>query len=144
MYFANAISYITDEEKMQKGSLMGSYNCNADTALQEKLSSKRKYGKTDKRQGCHFIISFKEQEVIIKIQKNIRRAWQWGLVQSSLCIPSLPLAADAEGEYVNYVKDSSLGKIPAWKIKKYHFDDFIRILTNGTVVYSYLQKKLCD
>lgn len=42
------------------------------------------------------------------------------------------------------VKDSSFGKIPAWKIKKYHFDDFIRILTNGTVVYSYLQKKLCD
>ena len=42
---------------------MGSHNCGVDTALQEMLSVKRKYGKTDKRQGYHFIISFKKQEV---------------------------------------------------------------------------------
>lgn len=63
MHLANAISYITDEEKTQKGSLVGSHNCNADSALQEMLETKRYYGKMDKRQGYHFIISFKKQEV---------------------------------------------------------------------------------
>ena len=63
MHLANAISYITDEEKTQKGSLVGSHNCNADSALQEMLETKRHYGKMDKRQGYHFIISFKKQEV---------------------------------------------------------------------------------
>ncbi|MDE5907676.1 MAG: site-specific integrase [Lachnospiraceae bacterium] len=45
--------------------------------------------------------------------------------------------------YVNYVKDSSFGKIPARKIKKYHCDDFIRTLTNGTIVYSYVCQIKC-
>ena len=63
MHLANAISYITDEEKTQAGALVGSHNCNADTALQEMLATKRKFGKIDKRQGYHFIISFKKQEV---------------------------------------------------------------------------------
>jgi hypothetical protein len=63
MHLANAISYITDEEKTQNGVLVGSHNCNADTALQEMLATKRKFGKIDKRQGYHFIISFKKQEV---------------------------------------------------------------------------------
>ena len=63
MHLVNAISYITDEEKTQNGSLVGSHNCNVDTALQEMLATKRKFGKTDKRQGYHFIISFKKQEV---------------------------------------------------------------------------------
>lgn len=63
MHLANAISYITDEEKTQRGLLVGSHNCNIDTALQEMLAVKRKFGKLDKRQGYHFIISFKKQEV---------------------------------------------------------------------------------
>ena len=63
MHLANAISYITDKEKTQDGLLVGSHNCNIDTALQEMLAIKRKYGKLDKRQGYHFIISFKKQEV---------------------------------------------------------------------------------
>ena len=63
MHLANAISYITDEEKTQGGALVGSHNCNTDTALQEMIATKRKFGKTDKRQGYHFIISFKKQEV---------------------------------------------------------------------------------
>ena len=63
MHLANAISYITDDEKTQSGALVGSHNCNVDTALQEMLATKRKYGKMDKRQGYHFIISFKKQEV---------------------------------------------------------------------------------
>lgn len=63
MHLANAISYITDGEKTQGGLLVGSHNCNTDTALQEMLATKRKYGKMDKRQGYHFIISFKKQEV---------------------------------------------------------------------------------
>lgn len=71
MHLANAISYITDEEKTQGGLLVGSHNCNADTALQEMLATKRKYGKADKRQGYHFIISFKKQEVRPEIVMEI-------------------------------------------------------------------------
>lgn len=63
MHLANAVSYITDGEKTQEGALVGSHNCNVDSALQEMLSVKRKYGKLDKRQGYHFIISFRKQEV---------------------------------------------------------------------------------
>ena len=63
MHLANAISYITDEEKTQYGALVGSHNCNVDSVLQEMLATKRKFGKIDKRQGYHFIISFKKQEV---------------------------------------------------------------------------------
>lgn len=63
MHLANAISYITDEEKTQRGALVGSHNCNVDSVLQEMLATKRKFGKMDKRQGYHFIISFKKQEV---------------------------------------------------------------------------------
>lgn len=63
MHLANAISYITDGEKTQGGILVGSHNCSTDTALQEMLATKRKFGKLDKRQGYHFIISFKNQEV---------------------------------------------------------------------------------
>ena len=71
MHLANAISYITDEEKTQNGSLVGSHNCNVDTALQEMLATKRKFGKMDKRQGYHFIISFKKQEVRPEIAMEI-------------------------------------------------------------------------
>ena len=39
MHLANATSYITDGEKTQDGALVGSHNCNADTALQEMLVS---------------------------------------------------------------------------------------------------------
>lgn len=63
MHLANAIFYITDGEKTQGGALVGSHNCNVDSALQEMLATKRKFGKMDKRQGYHFIISFKKQEV---------------------------------------------------------------------------------
>lgn len=73
MHLANAISYITDEEKTQNGSLVGSHNCNADTALQEMLATKRKFGKMDKRQGYHFIISFKRQEVRPETAMEITR-----------------------------------------------------------------------
>ena len=41
------------------------------------------------------------------------------------------------------MKDSNFGKIPARKIKKYHCDDFIRTLTNGTIVYSYVCQIKC-
>ena len=71
MHLANAISYITDEEKTQRGALVGSHNCNADTALQEMPATKRKFGKIDKRQGYHFIISFKKQEVRPEIAMEI-------------------------------------------------------------------------
>ena len=41
MHLANAISYITDDEKTQSGTLVGSHNCNVDSALQEMFATKR-------------------------------------------------------------------------------------------------------
>ncbi len=46
-----------------------------DSALQEMLATKRKFGKMDKRQGYHYIISFKKQEVRMEtvMKKGIGR-----------------------------------------------------------------------
>ena len=84
MHLANAVSYITDGEKTQDGLLVGSHNCNIDTALQEMLAIKRKYGKIDKRQGYHFIISFKKQEV------RPETAMDDGMI-SSACTPPMTI-----------------------------------------------------
>lgn len=58
-----ALDYIMDLEKTQNGRLIGTVNCSQDFAFKQMKATKRKYGKMDLRQGYHFIISFKENEV---------------------------------------------------------------------------------
>ena len=42
---------------------MGAINCQVDTAFEQMKETKRNFGKIDKRQGYHIILSFKENEV---------------------------------------------------------------------------------
>lgn len=58
-----AIDYIKDFEKTDGGRLVGGINCQPDFAYDKMKSTKLKFGKTDKRQAYHFIISFEAGEV---------------------------------------------------------------------------------
>lgn len=58
-----AIDYIKDIDKTDGGRLVGGINCQPDFAYDKMKNTKVKFGKTDKRQAYHFIISFEEGEV---------------------------------------------------------------------------------
>ncbi len=58
-----SIDYVMNLEKTQGGRLVGAINCQPENAFEQMMSTKRIFMKQDKRQGYHFIISFKEDEV---------------------------------------------------------------------------------
>lgn len=62
-HLKSALDYVMNPEKTQGGRLTGAVNCQADTAFEQMKATKRKFGKIDKRQGYHIILSFKEDEV---------------------------------------------------------------------------------
>ena len=62
-HLEQAVSYILDREKTQGGRLVTGINCQPGKAYEQMAATKRKYGKTDKRQGYHLIISFEAGEV---------------------------------------------------------------------------------
>lgn len=57
-HLEQALEYIQNPEKTDEKVLVGSLNCLPDTAFEQMMETKQLYGKTDKRQGYHFIISF--------------------------------------------------------------------------------------
>ncbi len=57
-HLKQAITYIIDGEKTQGGRYVTGINCQPQEAFQQMKMTKLKYGKTDKRQGYHLIISF--------------------------------------------------------------------------------------
>ena len=57
-----AINYILKDEKTMNGLLTGSVNCIKEDAYENMKATKKLFGKTDKRQGYHLIISFEENE----------------------------------------------------------------------------------
>ncbi|MHB8129984.1 MAG: relaxase/mobilization nuclease domain-containing protein [Mobilitalea sp.] len=58
-----AIEYISVPDKTQNGKFVAGLNCQPDAAYEQMKQTKIKFGKTDKRQGYHLIISFEEGEV---------------------------------------------------------------------------------
>ena len=62
-HLEQAVSYILDREKTQDGRLATGINCQPGKAYEQMAATKRKYGKSDKRQGYHLIISFEAGEV---------------------------------------------------------------------------------
>lgn len=58
-----AIDYITNPEKTQNGRYVAGVNCQVDRAYLQMEATKKKFGKIDKRQGYHFILSFNEGEI---------------------------------------------------------------------------------
>lgn len=62
-HLANGLKYIMDPDKTENGRYVNGNNCIAENALQQMLDTKRHFGKMDKRQGYHFIISFEEEDI---------------------------------------------------------------------------------
>ena len=62
-HLKRALDYVMNTEKTQRGRLVGAVNCQADMAFEQMMDTKKQFGKTDKRQGYHIILSFKEDEV---------------------------------------------------------------------------------
>ena len=62
-HLKRALDYVMNHEKTQGGRLVGAINCQADMAFEQMMDTKKQFGKTDKRQGYHIILSFKEDEV---------------------------------------------------------------------------------
>ena len=62
-HLKQAIGYIIDAEKTQGGRYVTGINCQPQEAFQQMKMTKLKYGKTDKRQGYHLIISFEEKKL---------------------------------------------------------------------------------
>ncbi len=58
-----ALKYILKEEKTQECRLAGAINCQLANAFEQMKATKQKFGKLDKRQGYHMIISFSEGEI---------------------------------------------------------------------------------
>lgn len=61
-HLKSALDYIMNPEKTQDGRLVGGINCQPDNAFEQMKDTKRKFGKIDKRQGYHLILSFNEGE----------------------------------------------------------------------------------
>lgn len=62
VHLKNAIDYIMNENKTENLKWIGSQNCHVNTAFEDMIETKKYYGKTDGRQGYHFVISFKPGE----------------------------------------------------------------------------------
>lgn len=62
-HLANGLKYIMNPDKTENGRYVSGSSCIAENALQQMLDTKRHFGKLDKRQGYHFIISFEEEDV---------------------------------------------------------------------------------
>ena len=60
---ANGLRYIMNPEKTEHGRYVCGHNCIPEQALSQMVDTKRHFGKLDKRQGYHFILSFEEDEV---------------------------------------------------------------------------------
>lgn len=58
-----AIAYITNPDKTQNCRFVAAVNCQIGKAYEQMEETKKKFGKIDKRQGYHFILSFKEGEI---------------------------------------------------------------------------------
>ena len=62
-HLANGLKYIMDPKKTSGGCYISGSGCVPENALSQMLETKRHFGKLDKRQAYHFIISFEEGEV---------------------------------------------------------------------------------
>lgn len=62
-HLKQAIEYITDPSKTQGKRYVTGINCQPQDAFVQMKSTKHKFGKEDKRQGYHIIISFEEKNV---------------------------------------------------------------------------------
>lgn len=62
-HLKQALDYISEEHKTGSGQWVASLNCQKENAYEQMRETKEQFGKTDKRQGYHLIISFAEGEI---------------------------------------------------------------------------------
>ena len=62
-HLRQAMDYIKEHDKTGDGKWIASINCQPEQAYETMRQTKEQFGKTDKRQGYHMIISFVEEEV---------------------------------------------------------------------------------
>lgn len=62
-HLKHAIKYILEPEKTGEQLYIGSVNCQIPYAYEQMKATKVQFGKTEKRQGYHIIISFEEGEI---------------------------------------------------------------------------------
>ena len=63
LHLKNALEYVMNPEKTQDGKLVGGVNCMPEYAYEQMRKTKCRFGKEDKRQGYHLILSFPEGEI---------------------------------------------------------------------------------
>lgn len=63
-HLRQAINYILEPEKTGQGRWVGGINCQPYKAYEQMKQTKKQFGKMDKRQGYHLILSFAEGEVV--------------------------------------------------------------------------------
>lgn len=61
-HLETALEYIQNGDKTEEKILVGSINCLPETAYEQMLDTKQIFGKSNKRQGYHIIISFPPEE----------------------------------------------------------------------------------
>ena len=61
-HLKHSLEYICNKAKTDKGSLVGSINCLPDFSFEQMIQTKKMFGKTDGRQGYHFVISLEPGE----------------------------------------------------------------------------------
>lgn len=62
-HLKQAIDYIIDPKKTQNQRYVSGINCLPQDAFMQMCATKQKFGKIDKRQGYHIVISFEEEDV---------------------------------------------------------------------------------
>lgn len=65
-HLKQALDYIQEEYKTGNGQWIAALNCQVENAYEQMRQTKVQFGKADKRQGYHMIISFAEDEVDAK------------------------------------------------------------------------------
>ena len=62
LHLKQGLAYITNPEKTHEQLYTGAVNCTVKNAFSSMIDTKKMYGKLDKRQAYHLIISFEEGE----------------------------------------------------------------------------------
>lgn len=89
-HLKQALDYVMNPEKTQNGRLIGGMNCQPETAFKQMMDTKKEFGKVDKRQGYHLILSFKEGEVspdtAYEITQKFVKEYLGSLYEAVYCI----------------------------------------------------------
>ena len=89
-YLRQSLEYVMNPEKTQNCRLVGGINCQPEMAFRQMMDTKAKFGKLDKRQGYHIILSFKEGEadpdMAFEIAEKFVKEYLGSLYETVYCV----------------------------------------------------------